>query len=99
MIYEVRFRPEAEKDVEDAAIWYENQSLGLGKEFLDKVSNTLENLLKQPSMYPIVHRNTRRALIHKFPFGIFYIIEENLIIIIAVMHVSRNPRLWKKRTL
>lgn len=99
MNYEVRFRPEAEKDVEDAAKWYENQRPGLGKEFLDKVSSTLENLARQPSMYPIVHRNIRRALTHKFPFGIFYIIEENLIIIIAVMHVSRNPRLWKQRTL
>jgi mRNA-degrading endonuclease RelE of RelBE toxin-antitoxin system len=36
MNYEVRFRPEAEKDVEDAAKWYENQRPGLGKEFLDK---------------------------------------------------------------
>ena len=99
MNYQIRFRPEAEKDLEDAAKWYEEQRPGLGKELLDKVSSALENLAKQPAMYPTVHRNIRRALIQKFPFGLFYIMEENLIIIIAFMHISRNPRLWKKRGL
>ncbi len=37
MIYEIRFQYEAENDIEDAALWYENQRQGLGKDFLDAV--------------------------------------------------------------
>jgi len=99
MTYEVRFRSEAEKDIEDAVIWHEKQRPGLGKALLNEVSIALNNIAEQPLMYPIVHRNIHRALIHKFPFGIFYKIDKNLIIIFAIMHVSRNPRRWKKRTM
>ncbi len=51
-----------------------------------------------PLMYPNVHRNTRRAIIQRFPFGVFYREEAETVIVVAVMHGSRNPRRWKKRT-
>ncbi|MHB8425184.1 MAG: hypothetical protein ACYDB9_08540 [Gammaproteobacteria bacterium] len=51
-----------------------------------------------PLMYPIVYRNTRRALIHCFPFGVCYRIEINTIVVVAIMHGSRNPRRWRSRT-
>ena len=42
MIYKVRIRPEAEKDLEEAAIWYESQREGLGDLFLDEVSSKIK---------------------------------------------------------
>ena len=91
-------RPEAEVDIEEAALWYEKQSKGLGHEFLDEVEKAYKTILENPSLYPLVHRDTHRALIHRFPFGIFYRIERGFIVIIAVMHGSRNPKRWQKRT-
>ncbi|WP_368428830.1 type II toxin-antitoxin system RelE/ParE family toxin [Sulfuricaulis sp.] len=95
MTLEVRLRPEAEQDLADAATWYEEQRQGLGHEFLDEVLTMLTSIAETPLMYPDVHRNTRRAVIHRFPFSVYFRLEDATIVVIAVMHGSRNPRRWK----
>jgi plasmid stabilization system protein ParE len=94
----LRVRPEAEQDIEEAAAWYEQQRLGLGHEFLDEVLRVFEKLSGQPALYPEVHRETRRALTRRFPFGVYYRLQGQCIVVVAVMHGSRNPRRWKQRT-
>lgn len=94
----VHFRPDAETDVADASAWYETQRIGLGGEFLDEILKTCDSIAENPQMYPLVHRETRRVVIHKFPFGIYYRIENGMVAIIAVMHGSRDPNKWKNRT-
>ena len=97
MTLEVRLRPEAEEDLADAAAWYEEQRQGLGHEFLDEVLTMLSSIAETPLMYPNVHRNTRRAVIHRFPFSVYFQVENATIVVIAIMHGSRNPRRWKSR--
>jgi len=94
----VHFRQDAETDVADAAAWYETQRQGLGAEFLDEILSACNSIAENPQIYPLLHRNTRRAVIHKFPFGVYYRIENGLVTIIAVMHGSRDPNNWKDRT-
>ena len=98
MTLSVHLRPEAEQDIEDAAGWYEKQLVGLGNEFLDEVLVTLERVAELPSLYPAIYRNTQRALIHRFPFGIYYRIAGEQVVVVAVMHARRHPTRWKKRT-
>ena len=98
MTLELRLRPEAELDLAEAALWYEEQGSGLGDQFLDEVLAVFSTIAETPLMYPIVHRSTRRALIHRFPFGVYYRVETTAIVVVAVMHGSRNPRRWKSRT-
>ena len=98
MTLEVRLRPEAEQDLADAAAWYEEQRQGLGHELLDEVLTMLSSIAETPLMYPNVHRNTRRAVIHHFPFSVYFRVENATIVVVAVMHGSRNPRHWKSRT-
>jgi plasmid stabilization system protein ParE len=95
---EVRLRPEAERDLADAAAWYEEQGQGLGDEFLNEVLTMLSSIAEAPMMYPNVYRSTRRAVIHRFPFSVYYRVESATIVVVAVMHGSRNPRRWKSRT-
>lgn len=97
MTLEVRLRPEAEQDLTDAAAWYERQLPGLGHRFLDEVLVALSSIAEAPLIYPIVHRNTRRMLIHRFPFGVYYRVEDATIVVLAVMHGSRDPRRWQSR--
>jgi plasmid stabilization system protein ParE len=94
----VNFQPDAETDVADAAAWYETQRQGLGAEFLDEVLSICDLIGENPEIFPVVHRNTRRAVIKKFPFGIYYRAENALVSIVAVMHGSRDPNNWKDRT-
>lgn len=98
MTIKVHVRPEAEKDLSDAAAWYEAQRPGLGHQFLEEVRAIFLKISETPLIYPNIHRNIRRALIHRFPFGVYYQVKDSEVIIFAVMHGSRNPQNWKNRT-
>ena len=98
MLPEVILRPEAEIDVEEAASWYEFQQPGLGLEFLDEIKCVFNRVAQNPLLYKVLHRSVRRALIHKFPFGVYYCVTEKEIVVIAVMHECRNPLRWQERT-
>ena len=80
---EIRLRPEAEQDLDEAAIWYDKQQPGLGQRFLDEVLATFVSIAEMPRKYPSVHRATRRALIRRFPFGVFYRIDELGVVVVA----------------
>ena len=94
----VRLTEEAEIELAAAAEWYELQRSGLGHEFLDQVAAALDAIRSGPFSFPAVHRGARRALIKRFPFSIFYLIDTNDIVVIAVMHASRHPMKWQDRT-
>ncbi len=67
MILNIRLREEAEADLTEAAIWYQQQQRGLGCEFLDEVVSLLKSIQNHPRAYPIIHRKTLRALTSRFP--------------------------------
>jgi plasmid stabilization system protein ParE len=98
MTINLRLRPESEQDLADAAAWYEEQREGVGNQFLDEVLSVFSVISDTPLIFPIVHKNIRRALIHRFPFGVYYRVESNEIVVVAIMHGSRNPCRWKGRT-
>ena len=75
MTVEVRLRPEAEQDLTDAAAWYEEQRPGLGRQLIDEAQVLLSAIAERPLAYHVVHRATRRALLRRFPFGVFYLVE------------------------
>jgi len=70
MMFSVRVRSEARNDLEDAALWYEAQRTGLGDEFLDEVELTFDKIASDPNAYRVLLRDTRRAMLQRFPFGL-----------------------------
>ncbi len=97
MKYKLIVRHEAESELLEAAKWYEEKVKGLGTNFLLNVEATIESILRIPEAYTPNYKNTRRALVRKYPFGIHYIIDKDNIVILAIFHASRNPKEWKKR--
>lgn len=97
MNYELKFRQEAEIDLEKAAKWYELQRETLGFDFLDEVEKKCSVIQNTPLIFEEVYKKLRRVVIDRFPFNIFYLVEGNSIIIVAVIHGSRHPRKWQKR--
>ena len=95
---QVIVRPEAELDIKDAYQWYEAQRKGLGESFLLCIEEALSRASRSPAIYSVVHKDVRRVLIHRFPFGVFFIESEESISVLAVLHARRNPRMWKGRT-
>ncbi len=97
MPYKLRIRAAAEADIQDAYNYYETCQKGLGQDFILCIESALEKIVKNPDHYPVVHRRIYRILVERFPFGIFFIVKENTLIVLAVLHASRNPRCWKTR--
>lgn len=58
----------AEADIADAALWYEQRAPGLGAEFLRAVDVTLAEVARMPERFPVVYRESRRALLRRFPY-------------------------------
>ena len=97
MKYRLIIRPEAEADLSQAYDWYESQLTGLGSEFLLVVEAALAAVQRNPKQYQVIYRRIRRALTRRFPFGIFYLIRRNTIIVLGVLHASRDPQVWQER--
>jgi plasmid stabilization system protein ParE len=97
-VIEIIVRPAAGADIEEAFLWYERQRPGLGEEFLAAVQLARESIAAHPAMYPVIHRDTRRALVHRFPYGIFYRAYRDVIVVVACMHGKRDPKQWRSRT-
>lgn len=98
MSYLIRIRPEAERDVEKAFSWYEEQRPGLGREFITELDTVYERLEETPLIYADIHRGVRRALIRRFPLAVFYLVTEIEVRVLGVVRMARNPLLWQKRS-
>ena len=94
----VRFHPEAESEMTEAALWYEDQQADLGKRFLVSVQDALNRIKIAPLLYPVVDGEARRCLTRTFPFGVIFRVETDCIMVIAVMHLHRDPQYWTERS-
>ncbi len=92
-----RLTPEAELDLVEAIQWYDERDPEVGDDFLRRVYQRIASLERNPRLYPIIHRQMRRALVRRFPFQILYEIESEEIIIYAIYHSARDPEAWKRR--
>lgn len=90
-------RPEAERDIDNSYNWYEDQSSGLGAEFLRALNATLASIRRNPFAYPIVHKKVRRTLVTRFPHSFFYFADDDKIVITACVHHKRDPLIWQRR--
>ena len=97
MTVRVRFRREAEADVIEAFDWYRNCGQGLGEEFLRSLDSCLATIQRLPQSNQLVHRDIRRALLRRFPYCIFYVLEDEEVTVLACFHAKREPTTWKER--
>ncbi len=97
MRVQARLRPAAAADIEDAYRWYEARLTGLGGEFLDAVDNAITKLVERPLAYAVVHRTVRRILLPRFPYGLFYVVANGTVEVVACFHVRRDPARWPRR--
>ena len=82
---------------EDLLAWYDNIRPELGERFARAVEVTVEAIAEHPLQFPVVYRNRRRAGVRRFPYGIFFEVQEQRIVAIACFHGRRNPRRWQSR--
>jgi toxin ParE1/3/4 len=89
--------PEAEMEMLEAARYYEGRRRDLGVRFLSAVDNAIRDIEKHPRRGPVIRRRFRRLRLADFPYGVVYSVRRSEIIVVAIMHLHRNPRYWMKR--
>jgi len=90
-------RPLAEADIEDAARWYDDERAGLVDRFLVDVNRTFVRIRERPLQFPAVSGEVRRALLHTFPYAVYFRASDETVIVLAVLHLGRNPQVWRAR--
>jgi plasmid stabilization system protein ParE len=90
-------RPQAEAELLAARDWYDTQRAGLGQEFVDEVGKTMQAVATRPLSFPKVHGEMRRAILRRFPYGVFFRTTTDEIVILGVIHGRRHPRQWRSR--
>lgn len=98
MKYQIIVRRLAERDLEEAEDWYNGQQSGLGAEFRGVVSDLFERLVDSPRIYPRVHGDVHRAVLRRFPYLVYFVIEGSRVVILAVLDSRRDPRVHRERS-
>lgn len=97
MTLRVRVTPEAQAELAESRDWYETASSGLGADFLDRVEATPRSAADWPNAAAVVDGTMRRALVPRFPHGVFYTVEGEDLVVLDCVHVRRHPRVWRSR--
>jgi len=91
------FHPEALTEYAKAVQYYAAQRTEVAQAFINAVEDAVYQIRESPYRWKVIDEDVRRCLTRKFPYGILYTIEQDYILILAVMHCSREPGYWKSR--
>jgi hypothetical protein len=90
---------EASEELSEAAVWYENERVGLGADLLAEAGRALNAIAATPTTWPLLPRSrlVRRFLLARFPYAVYYAIDEDQVRVLAFGHTSRRPGYWRGR--
>jgi toxin ParE1/3/4 len=91
------FHPEALTEYAEAVQYYTGQRVEIAQAFINAVEDTIYRIRESPARHGVIEDDVRRCMTQRFPYGILYTIEQDYILIVAVMHCSREPGYWKSR--
>jgi hypothetical protein len=89
--HQSRFRPELLTDAADAFLWYEARATGLGHEFLRAFYAAVAHVERSPMLSRPVYSDFRRVLLRRFPYKLYYRIEEERVVFYLLFHGARHP--------
>jgi len=95
----IRFAELAKQEAEYAVDYYNQQRQGLGEEFAQENQVAAQHISDFPGVWPLIFAGVRCCLTKRLPYALVYQLMENEIIIVAVMHLHRDPNYWRSRPL
>jgi toxin ParE1/3/4 len=97
MSLSVVLRKKARVEFDLAIDWYERREAGLGAEFVEQIQAVFDRIAAAPEIHATVYRDIRRALVRQFPYSVYYRIKADRLVVLAVFHNKRDPKIWKSR--
>ena len=93
----VSFHRMAERELNEAASYYDAERVGLGAAFLDEIQRCIQSIVEHPEAAPVMIGSVRRRLSRRFPYAVVYSIRPGGLRVLAVMHAKRRPMYWAGR--
>lgn len=93
----VEFHPAAKREFEEAVAYYDSRAAGLGDAFIHAVEEAVQRIVSFPDAWAELSPRTRRCRTSRFPYGVIYRQLADRIVIVAVMHLHREPGYWRDR--
>lgn len=97
MTRRVVFRPQAEDDALEIRQWYEARREGLGAEFGLAVDALVARVAANPLAFQRAHGETRRAVLTRFPYAIYFRVVGEEIVVLA-LHGRQHQSHWRTRS-
>ena len=90
---------EALDELDEAAAWYEARRPGLGFEFAAEIERVIASISARPLAFAPwkAQDPVRRALVSRFPYAVFFDVEPERVVVMAIAHSSRRPGYWGGR--
>ena len=93
----VSIQPEAIAEFNDAFDWYEDRRPGHGVVFAGQIQEAIDRIAEMPEAYEIVLDDIHRAVVHRFPYSIYFRVGAQQIVVLAIFHGKRDPLIWQSR--
>ena len=97
-MFELTFHPDTSLEIKSSYDWYQLQANGLGDDFVSELESAFETIASMPETWPKFGISFHRFLLSKFPFSIIYEINHDIVHVLAIMHNSKRPGYWHRRT-
>ncbi len=92
----LEIRPAARSEFDEASDWYRDEDPVLRDKFVSSVEKTLTDLTPTPLSFPVVFgAAVHRATVKRFPYSVFFTIENEIVVVLSIFHDSRNPIIWR----
>jgi plasmid stabilization system protein ParE len=91
------FHPEAAEDYLTASRYYTEIEASLGAAFVHSVEDAMEQISRHPLAWQPVEEDVRRFLLPRFPYGLYYTVEEDVLLVVSILHMKRLPGTWRSR--
>jgi len=94
----VSIHADADAELRDALERYEQERVGLGREFREEFEAALARVRDNPELYAVEDvSGVRYCPFHRFPYTLVYLDLEDRLWVAAVAHQHRRPRYWARR--
>ncbi len=90
-------RPEAKHDIRGAAAWYEERQSRLGEQFITAIDQALNRIADKPDLYSRRYKELRRALVHRFPYAVYFVEKGRDTVVFAVLHQRQDFKVLDDR--
>lgn len=89
MNYQLVFTTEADHDLNKIKVWYDQINVQLTNNLFANLGHELDRIKENPFLVQLNYRDIRIVFLEKFEYGIHFMLKEEQIIVLRVLHTKQ----------